>query len=146
MALSDAHAKQIAALLNARNQLTVKYTLQRVLDHSENYVCRFSEENEVVGCVEIKPVQWYQTEVCHLTVTETETKKGHAKALLREAERIARASGARILQCTIREDNIASRSLFEGFGFSHVSTFNNPSSGNNVCIFQKVLSSDRSGT
>lgn len=139
MAVSHAHAEQIAALLNARNQLTVKYTRQRVLDHSENYICRFSEANEVVGCVEIKPVQWYQTEVCHLTIAESETKKGHAKALLCEAERIARANGARILQCTIREDNIASRSLFECFGFSHVSTFNNPSSGNNVGVFQKVL-------
>ena len=143
MALSDAHAEQIAALLNTRNQLTLKYTRQRVQDHSKNYICRFSETNEVVGCVEIKAVQWYQTEVCHLTVAETETKKGHAKALLCEAERIARASGARILQCTIREDNIASRSLFEGFGFSRTSTFNNPSSGNNVGVFQKVLSSAR---
>jgi len=48
-----------------------------------------------------------------------------------------------LLQCTIREGNAESRSLFERFGFSHVSTFNNPSSGNNVAVFQKVLSSAR---
>lgn len=143
MVLSDAHADQIAALLNSRNQLTVKYSRQRVLEHSKNYVYRLSETNEIVGCVEIKPVQWYQMEVCHLTVSEAETKKGLAKALLCEAERVARANGARILQCTIRENNVASRSLFERFGFSNVNTFNNPNSGNNVGVFQKVLSSAR---
>lgn len=143
MPLTDAQAEQIAILLNERNQLTVQYSRQRVLQHAENYLCRFSESNAVVACVEVKSVQWYQTEVCHLTVAETETKKGHAKSLLCEAERVARSNGARLLQCTIREDNIASRSLFEGFGFSHVATFSNPNSGNNVRVLQKVLSSAR---
>lgn len=143
MALTNAHADQIAALLNERNQLTVKYTRQRVLEHADNYHLRFSATDEVVGCVEVKKVQWYQTEICHLTVAASETRKGHAKALLCEAERVARANGARLLQCTIREGNTDSRSLFEGFGFLHVSTFNNPSSGNNVAVFQKVLSSAR---
>jgi len=143
MALTNAHADQIAALLNERNQLTVKYTRQCVLEHADNYHCRFSAADEVVGCVEVKKVQWYQTEICHLTVAASETRKGHAKALLCEAERVARANGARLLQGTIREGNIDSRSLFEGFGFLHVSTFSNPLSGNNVAVFQKVLSSAR---
>ena len=143
MALTDEHANQIAALLNERNQLTVKYTRQRVLEHAENYLCRTSEFGQVVACVEVKSVQWYQTEVLHLTVAASEIRKGHAKALLCEAERVSRANGARVLQCTIRESNAESRSLFEGFGFLHVSTFNNPSSGNNVAVFQKVLSSAR---
>lgn len=143
MALTDLHAQQIAALLNERNQLTIQYSAQRVRDHEENYLYRLSETNDVAACVEVKKVQWYQTEVLHLTVAESEERKGHAKALLCEAERVSRASGARLLQCTIREGNKKSRSLFEGFGFIHVSTFNNPSSGNNVGIFQKVLSSAR---
>ncbi len=140
MALTDEHADQIAALLNERNQLMVKYTRQRILEHAENYLCRISESGKIVACVEVKSVQWYQTEVLHLTVAASEIRKGHAKALLCEAERVSRASGARLLQCTIREGNAESRSLFEGFGFSHVNTFNNPRSGNNVAAFQKVLS------
>lgn len=143
MALTDEHAEQIAALLNERNQLTVKYTRQRVLEHAENYLCRISDDDKVVACVEVKTVQWYQTEILHLTVAASEIRKGHAKALLCEAERVSRTNGARLLQCTIRECNAESRSLFEGFGFLHVSTFNNPSSGNNVTVFQKVLSSAR---
>lgn len=140
MHLTNDQADQIAALLNKRNQLTIKYTRQRVLDHAENYICRFSDANKVVACVEIKPIQWYQTEILHLTVAETEIRKGHARALLYEAERISLANGVLILQCTIREGNTESRSLFESCGFSHISTFNNPSSGNNVGVFQKVLS------
>ena len=141
MTLTDTHADQIAALLNERNQLTRKYTRESILEHAGNYLCRFSDENDVVACVEVKNVQWYQSEVLHLTVAVSQMRKGHAKALLCEAERVALAKGARLLQCTIRDGNIESRSLFEGFGFSHINTFNNPSSGNNVAVFQKVLSS-----
>lgn len=140
MVLTDAHADQIATLLNERNQLTRKHTRESVLNTADNYLCRFSEANEVVACVEVRSVQWYQTEILHLTVAASQTRKGHAKALLCAAERVARAKGARLLQCTIREDNTASCTLFEGFGFFHINTFNNQSSGNNVAVFQKVLS------
>ena len=143
MAITDEHADQIATLLNERNQLTVKYNRQRILEHAENFLCRISESAKVLACLEVKRVQWYQAEVLHLTVAVSEIRKGHAKALLCEAERVSRANGVCLLQCTIREGNAESRSLFEGFGFSHVNTFNNASSGNNVAVFQKVLSSAR---
>lgn len=141
--LSDTHADAIATLLNARNQLTVQYTRERVQKEAENYIYRLSEAGELIACVEVKKVQWYQAEVLHLTVAEAHERKGHAKALLCEAERVARANGARVLQCTIRTDNTTSRALFEGFGFSHVSTFLNQGSGNNVGVFQKVLATAR---
>lgn len=143
MALSDTAADQIASLLNKRNELTVQYTRARVLEHEDNYIFRHSDDGTVIACVEVKKVQWYQTEILHLTVHSAHEGRGHAKALLREAERKARGDGARILQCTIRSGNDASRWLFEGFGFSHVCTFLNQGSGNNVGVFQKVLSSAR---
>jgi ribosomal protein S18 acetylase RimI-like enzyme len=139
MNLTDDQADQIAVLLNARNQLTRELTRNAVLDSAVNYQCRFSESGAVVGCVEVKRVQWYQAEICHLTVSESEAKKGHAKALLREAEKSARLMDVRLLQCTIREDNVASRRLFEGFGFVLVGMFHNRRSGNNVGVFQKIL-------
>lgn len=137
--LSDAQADAVAELLNGRNQLTVQYTRKRVLEESGDYILRLSNSGDVVACVQIKKVQWYQAEVLHLTVAETCQRAGHAKALLCEAELIARDNGARILQCTIRKDNAASRRLFESFGFQHVSTFLNEGSGNNIEVFQKVL-------
>lgn len=143
MPLTDSQADQVAALLNERNDLTVEYNRNRILDEVENYLCRFSETGDVIACVEVKTVQWYQAEVLHLTVSEDQERRGHAKALLCEAERVARTKGARLLQCTIRTDNETSRRLFEGFGFLHVSTFHNQASGNNVGVFQKVLATAR---
>ena len=139
MALTDVNANQIAALLNKRNELTVQYTPQRILQHADNYICRYSENGEVIACVEVKKVQWYQTEILHLTVAPSHERQGHAKALLCETERVVRVNGARLLQCTIRVGNTASRSLFENFGFSHVGSFFNQKSGNNVDVFQKIL-------
>jgi len=139
MALTDAQADTIAVLLNARNELTVPYARQRVLDDADNYRCILSDAGEVIACVEIKKVQWYQCEVLHLTVSKAHERTGHGKALLCEAERVARAKNARVLQCTIRDDNIGSRRLFEGFGFQRVSAFFNEHSGNNVGVYQKVL-------
>ena len=139
MLLTDTQADQIAALLNARNQLTVHYTRKRILDNADNYICQISEDGEVIACVEVKKVQWYQAEILHLTVAEAYERKGHAKALLCKAERVAKTKGIQLLQCTIRMDNKASRQLFEGFGFSHVSTFLNKGSGNFVGVFRKVL-------
>lgn len=143
MTIKDAHADQIAALLNERNQLTLKYNRHLIREHAENYLFRISESDKVVACVEVKRVQWYQTEVLHLAVDSSEARRGHAKALLGEAERVSGAGGARLLQCTIRDDNTESRSLFEGFGFSQVSRFYNSRSDNNVTVFQKVLSIGR---
>ena len=143
MALTDVQADQIAALLNERNELTVQYTRQRVLDHADNYLCHHSEAGEVIACVEVKRVQWYQAEILHLTVAAPHERHGHAKALLCEAERVARVNGARLLQCTIRADNTKSRKLFEGFGFSHIGTFLNQRSGNNADVFQKILANAR---
>jgi ribosomal protein S18 acetylase RimI-like enzyme len=143
MPLTDAQADQIAELLNERNKLTVRYTRSSVLEHASNYLCRYAETGEVIACVEVKKAQWYQIEILHLTVAKSHEGRGHAKALLCEAERVARANGARLLQCTIRIDNQASRQLFEGFGFMLVSTFFNQSSGNNVGVFQKILANAR---
>jgi ribosomal protein S18 acetylase RimI-like enzyme len=143
MSLNEVHAKQIAALLNERNKLTQKYTSQKIIDGQHNYLYRVSELGEVVACVEIKKVQWYQSEVLHLAVGAEHVRKGHAKALLMEAENVARKNGACILQCTIREDNQESLKLFESFDFKPVNLFGNSESGNNVAVLQKVLSSPK---
>ena len=140
MHLSHEHAQQIATLLNERNELTLSYTAEQVLEESDNYIYLLSEEEEVIACVEFKRIQWYQTEIRHLSVSENEVKKGYAKKLFQEAERRSRHAKTRLLQCSIRNDNQPSRFLFESLGFVLVSTFYNETSGNVVNVFQKVLS------
>jgi ribosomal protein S18 acetylase RimI-like enzyme len=137
--LSEKQAGELAALLRACNELTLVYTRERVLQDEQGYLCRCSESGEVIACVEIKRVQWYQWEVRHLTVARAHERQGHARSLLSEAERVAREHGARILQCTIRGGNDRSRGLFEAAGFRLANVFLNETSGNNVGIFQKVL-------
>ena len=139
MDLPNDTANQIAALINENNQLTVQYNRERVLANAANYICRYSDTGEVVACIEIKKVQWYQTEILHLSVAASERRKGHGRALLEEAEQRAQTEGARVLQCTIRDGNAASRQLFEEYGFSCVSAFCNVRSGNCIGIYQKIL-------
>jgi ribosomal protein S18 acetylase RimI-like enzyme len=143
MSLPDAHARQIATLLNTRNQLSVRYDSDRVKREEGDYILRLSPSEHVIACVQLKRVQWYQFEVSHLTVAKASEGQGLAKALLCEAERKARAAGARLLQCTIREGNVASRNLFEAFGFVHVSSYHNERTDNNVGVYQKVLAPAR---
>jgi hypothetical protein len=55
LALTQAHADQIAALIKKRNALTIPYTGAKVVEHARNYLCR---KGDVIGCVEVKKVQW----------------------------------------------------------------------------------------
>lgn len=139
MTLTNSQAVQIAALLNARNLLTVHYTEKKVQEHADDYLFQTSETGEVVACVEVKKVQWYQAEILHLSVVKSEARKGRAKKLLASAEELARARGARVLQCTIRDGNEESEGLFLSVGFTRVGKFFYEHSGNNVNVFQKVV-------
>jgi ribosomal protein S18 acetylase RimI-like enzyme len=140
MLLTDAHADQIAALLNERNELTRIYSRVEVLSYRDNYLCHFDEAHNVIACIEISKVQWYQAEIKHLTVSAEHARRGHARTLLREAEQLAQTLNARLLQCTIREDNVPSRTLFENARFWRSARFFNNRSGMNVDVYQKVLS------
>jgi N-acetylglutamate synthase-like GNAT family acetyltransferase len=132
-------AEQIATLLNEQNQLTVQYTAEKVLEHSDNYLVRLDSAGQVLACAELKKVQWYQFELLHVTVAQEHHRQGHARALVAEAEKKAIELGARILQCTIRAGNTASEELFKSSGFSSVCRFYNPSSKNIISVWQRVL-------
>ena len=139
------HADQIAQLLNSRNQLIVQYDAERVLKSAKNYLYELSDTNEVIACVELKPVQWYQFEIDHLTVVPVTEGAGFARKLLARAEERATKNGGRLLQCTIRADNSRSQKLFRLNGYTQVSCFYYPISGNNVGVWQKVISLDKTG-
>lgn len=143
MTVTNKEADQIAALLNERNELTVRYTRERVLNEKEDYILRASSSGDVIACVQVKKVQWYQCEVLHLTVAAGHESQGHGRALLTDVEKIANSRSARVLQCTIREKNSRSLKVFEAAGFSRAATFFNERSANNVHVLQKVLSQAR---
>jgi N-acetylglutamate synthase-like GNAT family acetyltransferase len=137
--MKEKHAKQIADLLNRRNQLVIEYKASQVLDAEDDYEYLLDNDDNVVAAVKIKKMQWYQWELCHLTVNEEHEGKGYGPKLIKRAEQNTKKGGALIIQCTIREDNIRSKCLFLKEGFKYCSTFFYPISKNNVGIWQKVI-------
>jgi ribosomal protein S18 acetylase RimI-like enzyme len=136
--MTKSEATQIAALLNARNGLTVLYDADIILRSPEQYLFA-SVGARVAVAVFLKDVQWYQGEVCHLSVDPEFEGRGYARNLWAEVERRAVARGYRILQCTIHEDDDNSEDFFTKAGFNRVSQFHNKVSGKNLAIWQKVL-------
>ncbi len=134
------HASQIADLLNSHNELVVRYDADRVLKSADDYLFEQSGIGVAIACLELKRVQWYQFEINHLTVAPEFRGKCLAKKLLRQAEDMATNDGGCLLQCAILEDNKPSQGLFKKIGFSEVVRFHYPKSGNNVGVWQKVIS------
>lgn len=132
-------AEQIASLLNRRNQLTRVYTATDVLQSAKEYEFISAEDGKILGCVQVRKVQWYQAELCHLTLDECGEGKGYASQLIEKAETRARGERKSIVQCTIRVDNEKSMTRFRKSGYEEVGRFHNATSGNDIAVFQKVL-------
>jgi ribosomal protein S18 acetylase RimI-like enzyme len=132
-------AEQIAELLNTRNQLVITYTGESILKSSANYVY-LEDSGKIIALAESKKVQWYQWEISHVVVAEEYEGKGYGNEILALAEAKAQDGGAKVLQCTIRTSNDNSIRLFSRKGYSQVSRFFYPKSGNWVYVYQKVIS------
>ena len=137
--MTQQEAEQIAYLLNTRNQLPVEYTAEMIIRDAENYLFE-TQYSEVVGCVEVKRVQWYQWEIRHLCVREGHERKGLGKKLIHQAEGKAKQAGARISQCTIRVGNEKSEQAFRRSGYRETCCFYNIDTDKYIAVWQKVLS------
>lgn len=137
--MTKEQAKQIAVLLNERNKLVKEYSRDDVLAKEQNYVY-LEEKSTIIACAESKKVQWYQWEICHVSVDKTYEGKGLGSKILKLAEKKAIEGGAKILQCTIRSNNEASLRLFLAKGYTKAASFFYPNSGNWVHVLQKSVS------
>jgi ribosomal protein S18 acetylase RimI-like enzyme len=137
--MTHSTASAIAQLINSQNQLTRTYTADAVLRDESRYIVYTNEANECIGVVEVKLVQWYQCEIDHLSVHPLAKRMGIGRKLISEAEKKAISLGARIVQCTIRRGNVASESAFQKNGYIPSVSFRNDRTGNEVTVFQKVL-------
>jgi N-acetylglutamate synthase-like GNAT family acetyltransferase len=137
--MNEATAAQIAKLLNEQNQLAEEYDAVRVLREAAkmSYTWRLTDDQQLAGVVCVKPVQWYQCEIRHLSVKVK--RQGIGTWLLAQAYARAKNHGASVVQCTIRVGNEESEGFFKAHGFVATVTFVNPESGNRVAVFQKVL-------
>ncbi|WP_281980774.1 GNAT family N-acetyltransferase [Tenacibaculum mesophilum] len=134
--MTEEEAEKIAILLNERNQLVIEYDKEKVLSTSSNYVF-IKENDEVIACAESKKVQWYQSEISHISVSKLHEGKGYGRKILLKAEKKAKDERAKIIQCTIRENNDRSLGLFKSNGYEIVNKFFYQNSGNWVFVLQK---------
>lgn len=132
-------AEEIAHLLNTRNHLMQRVSGAYVLRNAKKYVGLTSPDGVVMACAQCKQVQWYQSEVCHVSVHPDYEGRGLGKQVVQEAERVALLQGSILLQATIRTDNERSLGLFAAMGFQRVSEVFNPASGNRLVVLQKPL-------
>lgn len=130
---------QIARLLNKYNRLTVQYTPESIYAFRKQYLFVTSPTNQVVGCVRLKKVQWYQGEVLHLCVHPDYRGQKIARNLLEMVEERAKRRGIFLLQCTIREENVASLNLFASMGYQCANQFYNSRTTHHLTIWQKVF-------
>lgn len=138
--MNSCQAQQVADLLNRRNALSITYTSERVLNEAASYILETSIDDVILGCVQLKQVQWYQSELCHLTVDEAFEGRGISSKLIESAEVLARQNNSRIIQCTVRSDNAKSMSRFIKCGYLKSCMFYNIVTKNSVDVLQKVLS------
>jgi N-acetylglutamate synthase-like GNAT family acetyltransferase len=121
--MTPKQAEQVAQLLNSRNHLQVEYTAEKVSQHADDYLFELRDE-VVVACVEVKKVQWYQWEICHLSVSENHERQGLGTLL-------------------IRVGNEASEQAFQRSGYREACRFFNVATDNHVAVWQKVLSTNK---
>ena len=132
-------AEQIANLINARNRLQTALMTEEVFKNQKHYLFRTSVVGDVIACVKLKKLSWYQCEVSHLAVAEPHTRQGYANSLLEQAVNFANDKGARLVQCTIRADNQAIRELLTSNGFTYVHHFKNRATGNMINVYKRIL-------
>lgn len=146
--MDETIAQQITQLINSQNQLTTPYNKDKVLEQYDQYIVHLDgviqilgsgSKLQVLGVVRIEKVQWYQCEIKHLSVLPQVQGRGIAKGLLQAAEARAAQLGAKMVQCTIREDNTKSEGLFKKFHYVPTIAFRNDRSGKRITVFQKVL-------
>ena len=135
--MTPEQAEQVARLVNEQNKLSVPYTPEKAM--GGYYLLETDQKGAVIACAEVKEVQWYQAEVCHVSVDANHKRQGLGAKLVTRAESRANELGARLLQCTIRQGNKESEGLFTKLGFSPGAAFHNARTKSNVTIWTKVL-------
>jgi len=131
-------ATQIADLLNSRNQLSVEYSGHNIIQ-GKDQISFIENDGLIIACGEFKKVQWYQWEICHVSVLEKFEGNGFGSTIVKRVESKIKDGGGRIAQCTIRNGNHGSELLFLAKGYLKTISFYNSSTGNGVNVYQKNI-------
>ncbi|MBD3229814.1 MAG: GNAT family N-acetyltransferase [Candidatus Lokiarchaeota archaeon] len=131
-------AHQIAEFINNYNKLKKRYSIEDILKVSDEYLY-ISKSHKLIGVVRLFMIEWYIGAIKHLSVDETLRKRGYGTKLIKMAIEKANKKNIRVLQSTVRENDIESIKCFEKNGFKRVNCFYNNKTNRNILIFQKIL-------
>lgn len=126
--------EQISRLVNQFSPL-----VRKVGEIDEDQYVVLEESGDVVACVKFVKVSWYQAEISHLVVQPGYRRQGYGRRAVAAACEKAKEAGARLAQCTIRDDNTASAMLFSSEGFRCTAQGFIGPSGKELQVWQKAL-------
>ena len=130
---NSTRTEQIVELVNTYSPIVTKISAEDV----EHYLFE-EQDDQVIACVRIQRVSWYQWELSHL-VTEPEHRgRGLAHRLVRRACQEIRRQGGLVVQCTIRCDGLTSQRVVSRLDFTPGVRFVGLS-GRELQVWQKPL-------
>ena len=132
-------AHKIAEFLNNYNELDIFLTQDDILKEAKNYIFINNDNQNLIGAVKYEKVDWYLGIIKHLTVNLSHRKKGTCFKLLNMSEKNALNQNIRVLQSTIRKNDIASIKCFKKCGYKQINCFFNKRTKRDILIFQKIL-------
>ena len=139
--MNSIEAEQIFKLLDRNDLGETKPTLEEIRENLYfiDYDKDEGDDRIIVACARAKQVQWYQWELCHLSVALEHESTGKAYKVARKAIQHAIDNGAKIIQCTISETNYKSWRLCERNGFKKATRFYNDKSKKNLLLYHRVV-------
>jgi len=115
ISLSDNEiASQIAALLNANNQLLIKHNAASIKGGSAVYFIEIGGAAQVIGCAGLAIEQPILSKIFHVCTHPDYRRRGIAKKLVGLALSNCRTDN---VYMTIREDNLPSLTMASSLGF-----------------------------
>ena len=132
-------AGQIAEFLNNYNKLDIFFQKEDILKDFKKYQYLIDKTKNLIGAVKLIKFDWYLGGIKHLTVKNSLRRQGYGVKLLEMAEKNALDQNIRVLQATIRKNDIASINCFNRKGYKEVNCFFNKRTNRNILIFQKIL-------
>lgn len=112
-------ATYISTLLNKQNELTVKYTPQKIMNSRTLYIWLYGDTG-IDGVVGLEKDNYLMTRVKHLSVQPNLRRKGIGEKLLRHVLSII---DTKFAYSTVKENNVASLSLCQKLGFKIVAKY-----------------------
>lgn len=133
--------EQCCGIVNNNNNLSVQVTPEKLALSRGDLIYTYKKvestpEPVITGCVFTDKLDWYLGAIKYLSVIREDRRKGLGCKLVEMALGQLRAKNTKVVQSTIRETNIGSKTLFSKFKFTKVNEF---STENTIGIYQKVF-------